>query len=249
MGDREIDTKLRTGIGLEYPYESNDSPSLFIHLSVGLETLTMAQTAIAGPIESLPASLRFEVPQGAWTIAEWSQLDDDGQQRIELVDGCLELPAIPSREHLRIQRRIRRLLEAILDRDAAGWLVETAPWKLRIGPRTGRVADVVVYREAAAIDPVDDSGGILTGDEILLVVEVVSPGRRQQDRDRLEKRADYAVAGIAEYWIVDPDAKSIQHLVLDKATYRDAGTYGMGDSVTSACLGEPVPVDRVFAEK
>jgi Uma2 family endonuclease len=37
-----------------------------------------------------------------------------------------------------------------------------------------------------------------------LVVEVVSPGKKNIDRDYRYKRSEYAARGIAEYWIVDP---------------------------------------------
>ncbi|WP_008318101.1 Uma2 family endonuclease [Leptolyngbya sp. PCC 6406] len=42
----------------------------------------------------------------------------------------------------------------------------------------------------------------------LLVVEVVSPGKENEDRDYRYKRSEYAARGIPEYWIVDP-AKAV----------------------------------------
>ncbi|WP_367889252.1 Uma2 family endonuclease [Leptolyngbya iicbica] len=38
----------------------------------------------------------------------------------------------------------------------------------------------------------------------LLVVEVVSPGKVNEDRDYRYKRSEYATRGIGEYWIIDP---------------------------------------------
>jgi len=43
----------------------------------------------------------------------------------------------------------------------------------------------------------------------LLVVEVVSPGKANEDRDYRYKRSEYAARGIAEYWIVDPEARQV----------------------------------------
>ncbi|WP_336407890.1 Uma2 family endonuclease [Streptomyces caniscabiei] len=47
----------------------------------------------------------------------------------------------------------------------------------------------------------DDMG--VTADSVRLVVEVVSPGKRNQDRDRVKKRREYARAGIPVYVIID----------------------------------------------
>lgn len=47
-------------------------------------------------------------------------------------------------------------------------------------------------------------GGLLRGRDVLLVVELISPGSYR--RDTIVKRAEYADAGIPHYWIVDLDA-------------------------------------------
>lgn len=43
----------------------------------------------------------------------------------------------------------------------------------------------------------------------LLVIEVVSPGELQRNRDYIAKRLQYQDCGIPEYWIVDPEAQII----------------------------------------
>ena len=37
-----------------------------------------------------------------------------------------------------------------------------------------------------------------------LVIEIVSPGQENRDRDYRYKRTEYAARGISEYWIIDP---------------------------------------------
>ncbi|MGH3865810.1 MAG: Uma2 family endonuclease [Pseudonocardiaceae bacterium] len=59
---------------------------------------------------------------------------------------------------------------------------------------------VVGYK---AIDWVDGDGGLLRASDVLVVVEVVSPGSRRLDH--VVKRHDYADAGVGHYWIVDLD--------------------------------------------
>ncbi len=58
------------------------------------------------------------------------------------------------------------------------------------------------------------------------------------NRDLITKRAEYALAQIPEYWIVDPRDRSIRVLTLDSGAteYRQAGHYYDGDSATSILL-------------
>jgi len=67
-------------------------------------------------------------------------------------------------------------------------------------------------------------------------VEVVSEGKDSWKRDYVEKRREYAEAGIAEYWIVDPQERKVTVLTLDGAEYREHGVYVVGDTATSVLL-------------
>jgi Uma2 family endonuclease len=51
-----------------------------------------------------------------------------------------------------------------------------------------------------------------------LVMEVISAVSWQ--RDRIEKKALYEQAGVAEYWIIDPDAEAIEVFTLNKGVYQ-----------------------------
>ena len=52
-----------------------------------------------------------------------------------------------------------------------------------------------------------------------LVVEVVSPGKVNRDRDYRYKRSEYAARNISEYWIVDPQVNRVAVLVLNEGLY------------------------------
>jgi Uma2 family endonuclease len=54
-----------------------------------------------------------------------------------------------------------------------------------------------------------------------LVVEVVSPGDLQRDRDYIAKRMQYQDREIPVYWIVDPQVREIMVLTLTTAGYRE----------------------------
>ncbi|MBW4465907.1 MAG: Uma2 family endonuclease [Pegethrix bostrychoides GSE-TBD4-15B] len=53
----------------------------------------------------------------------------------------------------------------------------------------------------------------------LLVVEVVSPGELQQNRDYVAKRSQYQDLGIPEYWLIDPQQQTVTILTLQAAVY------------------------------
>ena len=52
-----------------------------------------------------------------------------------------------------------------------------------------------------------------------LVVEVVSPGKVNQDRDYRYKRSEYAARGISEYWIIDHQIRQVTILILNQGLY------------------------------
>lgn len=55
-----------------------------------------------------------------------------------------------------------------------------------------------------------------------LVVEVVSPGKKNVNRDYRYKRSQYEARGIDEYWIVDPMAQRVTVLTRIEGLYESA---------------------------
>ncbi|MFI2711439.1 Uma2 family endonuclease [Micromonospora sp. NPDC018662] len=67
----------------------------------------------------------------------------------------------------------------------------------RRGGVGGRIPDLVVWSKAQA------DGVWLPTADVLLVVEIVSPG--SEGTDTVTKRSEFAAAGIPQYWIVEQD--------------------------------------------
>jgi Uma2 family endonuclease len=67
----------------------------------------------------------------------------------------------------------------------------------------------------------------------LLVVEVVSGGELQRDRDYIAKRLQYQDCRIPEYWIVDPQTQTVLVLELTNNTYKEIGNFSGNDRVIS----------------
>ena len=71
----------------------------------------------------------------------------------------------------------------------------------------------------------------------LLVMEVVSPGDLQSDRDYIAKRMQYQERAIPEYWIVDPQLETVLVLDLTGNSYTEVGTYQGCDAIHSPQVG------------
>jgi len=159
---------------------------------------------------------------------EYSDLQvtpDDGR-RYELVRGELFVTPSPTRSHQRISRRLQRQLEDYVEARALGE-VFNAPIDLILTN-----ADVFVPDLLVANDPNDDSERGIESPP-LLVVEILSPSTRKRDRGLKARR--YAELGVAHYWIVDPESRSIECFRLAEGVYRKVAQ-AAGDA-TLTCLG------------
>jgi len=68
----------------------------------------------------------------------------------------------------------------------------------------------------------------------LLVVEVVSPGELQRERDYIAKRIQYEDLGTPEYWIVDPQERAVLVLALNPEGYAPVDTFVAAQVITSS---------------
>jgi Uma2 family endonuclease len=178
--------------------------------------------------------------QGQWTEAEYLTLENT--RPMELVGGCLELLPMPTLLHqLIVQFLLDALRSAVVSRGEGG-LVVIAPLPIRLFPGTLREPDVVFFERSRIRDPKQPPEGAD------LVIEVVSEGRDNHKRDWEDKRADYARAGIVEYWIVDPEDEVISVLVLENGAYREDQRCGTAERAVSRLMPEfQVAVAAVFA--
>jgi len=171
--------------------------------------------------------LRVLPEQGKWSDEDYLWLTDHTNQLIEITDGYLEVLPLPTDEH---QTLLLFLYGVILERlKASGGKVLVAPLRLRVREGKFREPDLLVLLDAK--DP-RRSNRFWTGAD--LVVEVLSPDK--PSRDLVEKRADYAEAGIPEYWVVDAERETVLQLVLEDGTYREIGEIGRDSAVVSQVM-------------
>ena len=79
-----------------------------------------------------------------------------------------------------------------------------------------------------------------------LVIEILSASTA--DVDRGYKQHLYALHGVSEYWLIDPDAYQVEVLTWAEGEFRRAGVYSKGDTVTSPLLTRfHIAVNDIFA--
>lgn len=88
---------------------------------------------------------------------------------------------------------------------------------------TARVPDLIVLTPEGAAELAQYKRSTITLDmpPPLLVVEVVSPGKKNRDRDYRYKRSEYAARGIANYWIIDSQEQKFVCLELQDGLYEE----------------------------
>ncbi len=176
--------------------------------------------------------------QGCWTAEQYLLLTDQTNRLIEFTDGYIEVLPMPTEQHQAVLEFLFLALRAFVEQ--IGGKVRFAPLRLQIRAGTFREPDILLVRDAD--DPRRQNRYWHGAD---LVVEIVSPDN--PERDTTEKRADYAGAGIPEYWIVDPTRELIEVLRLEETGYVEHGVFRRGDIATSVLLrGFAVQVDAVL---
>jgi Uma2 family endonuclease len=180
--------------------------------------------------------------QGAWTEEEYLALD--GNHLIELSDGYLEFPPMPTTSHQLIVAFLYGSLLAFTSARDLGTVLFAA-LRVRLRAKTIREPDIVFMLKEHA-DRVGES--FWQGAD--LVMEVVSGGRTDRKRDLEVKREEYAKAGIAEYWIVDPKEERITVLRPRGKRYIVHGDFPKGALAASHLLaGFNVEVSAAFSQQ
>ena len=148
---------------------------------------------------------------GSHTWDEFLDLDEDDQR--ELLDGDFVEIEVPTWTHGCIVGALIGALGSWARLKKTGRVLASG-YKLRIDDRRGAMPDIQFYRTGNW--PVGQDRGLETGHPDL-AIEVISPSSRSKDRVR--KLYDYAAIGIPEYWLVDPEARTLERLVLREGTY------------------------------
>lgn len=179
--------------------------------------------------------------QGNWTVDEYFLLNRN--RGVEFVDGRLEFLPVPTKTHELIAAHLYRLFYAFVSAANLG-RVFYAGYRVRVDGAKYREPDITFIsrdHEPHVCEQFTDVADI--------VLEIISPN--SPARDLAVKRAEYAQAGIPEYWIVDPRDQTITVLMLPAGAseYAEAGKYAAGQQAESVLLaGLRVDVIAAFSQ-
>lgn len=154
-------------------------------------------------------------------------------QREELIDGVLVVSPGPGMPHQRMSFR----LATILDQAVPESLEVLEAINVRLGSGRIIIPDVVVHSS------VGTDGVFVPAEEVLMIVEIVSPSTKQIDR--LLKPGLAAQARIQYYVLVEPDGPTVTMYELDSGSYREVAT-ATGDKRLT--VTDPFPLDFRPAE-
>ena len=180
------------------------------------------------------------------TFKDYLRHDDGTDKRYELVNGVLvEMPP-ESDENLSIARKL--LLE-LIKHIPPDWVVWGTEIEVTGRRATARIPDLLVHSEASKAALAGTTRATITRDmpPPALVVEVVSPGQANRERDYRYKHTEYGARGIAEYWIVDPETRQVTLCLWVNGQYEDRVYSGVEPLLSTMVPGFGLTVAEIFA--
>ena len=175
--------------------------------------------------------------EGNWSEEEYLDLDEGCL--LEFTQGNVEVLPMPTATHQRLVMWLCWQLSSFVQSRRLGEVL-LAPLPMRIGSGKYREPDIMFL--ANEHEDWDEDKCWNSAD---LVVEVVSDD--DPKRDLVQKRKEYAKAGITEYWIIQPRESVVSVLNLKVRSY-DERRFKLGDVATSHLLaGFEIAVSELFA--
>lgn len=139
-----------------------------------------------------------------WTYEEYRKLDDE--KRYEVLEGELRMAPTPDPYHQDVSRELELLLVQFVGKNKLG-KVYYAPIDVVFDQQTVLQPDII-FISNDSLSKVKKNAVFGAPD---LVVEIISPS--SVAADRYTKRRIYERFGVREYWIVDPENRTIEVLL------------------------------------
>lgn len=139
------------------------------------------------------------------TTDDLTALPDEDGNTYELIEGELIVSSAPSLMHQRVITNLIYFIQSYLATNPIG---EVFPTPGVIFDRHNSVIPDIVFITNEQSEQVGSETHIKLAPA--LAVEVVSPGSENARRDRVKKLRVYDRFGVGEYWVADPEARTLE---------------------------------------
>lgn len=179
-----------------------------------------------------------------WTIRDLDAMPDDGGwKRYEIIDGELFVTRAPHIRHQDTGGKIYIELEIWSKQTKLGQSFLTPG--VIFTPTDAVIPDVVWISPERLANGVDEAGHLTVAPE--LMIEVLSPGELNEQRDKEVKLKLYSRHGVREYWIVNWQLKILEIYRRSNTQLQLVSTLLVNDTLTSPLLpGFASPVAQIF---
>jgi len=168
-----------------------------------------------------------------WTIHDLDGIPDDGGwKRYEIIDGELFVTRAPHIWHQGAASKIHVRLENWSEETGLGNAFQTPG--VIFTEIDAVIPDVVWASKARIENGIDEAGHFVVAPE--LMVEVLSSGAKNHERDKKFKLKQYSLHGVQEYWIVNWRLKEVEVYRRENASLQKMSTLGVNDKLTSPLL-------------
>lgn len=178
-----------------------------------------------------------------WTTDAVEQMPRVEGERYEIIDGELHVTTQPHANHQVTCDNILFELNTWSRQHQAGRAI-SAPG-LIFSPEHAVAPDLVWISQTRLSQVIDPDGKLHAAPD--LVIEVLSPGKANEERDREKKLDLYSRYDVPEYWIVNWRAKTVEVYRRTNDELTPAETLTAGAELTSPLLpGFACPINRSF---
>jgi len=179
-----------------------------------------------------------------WTIQDLDAMPDDGGwKRYEIIDGELYVTRAPHIRHQAVASKLHVRLETWSEQTALGSTFQVPG--VVFTPTDAVIPDLIWINQERLANNVDESGHITAAPE--LIVEILSPGETNEQRDKQVKLKLYSRYGVQEYWIANWQLKTLEVYRRDNAQLQLVHTLMVGDRLTSPLLPDfSVDLGQIF---
>jgi Uma2 family endonuclease len=174
------------------------------------------------------------------TVRDFERLPEGAPY--QLIAGELIMSPSPVLSHQRIIRRLALRLDDFIQRKQLGEIV-LSPMDVYLTEEDVYQPDLIFIRKENVhlLDPNDRIRFVPD-----LVIEVLSPSTGSYDYSR--KKRIYCERGVREYWIIDPEDRTIEVMVKEGAFYQTVAMLRTPAMIESAMFpGFNMKVEEVFS--